>query len=153
MIAVVFDCNVILQAMLRRESPAFACLEGTERKNVRIQISAELLTEYRDVLSRDELCRKFPILKTAFIDEQFQQILARSDYWELVSSHVTLSRDPKDEPYLNLAVESNARYLVSRDRDLLDLMQDVAFTSAHPDLTICDPAQFLTILDALESTP
>ncbi len=32
------------------------------------------------------------------------------------------ARDPKDAPYLNLAIEAKADYLVTRDRDLLDLM-------------------------------
>ena len=41
-------------------------------------------------------------------------------------------RDRKDEPYLNLALEARARYLVSRDRDLLDLMSDEAFLRRIP---------------------
>ena len=32
------------------------------------------------------------------------------------------SRDAKDEPYLNLAIVARANFLVSRDKDLLDLM-------------------------------
>ena len=31
-------------------------------------------------------------------------------------------RDPKDEPYVNLAVAAAADYVVTRDKDLLDLM-------------------------------
>lgn len=38
-----------------------------------------------------------------------------------VPREVALDRDPKDEPYLNLACVSGAEYLVSRDADLLDL--------------------------------
>ena len=41
--------------------------------------------------------------------------------------HLVLERDRKDEPYLDLALSANARYLISRDKDLLDLMQDVQF--------------------------
>jgi len=37
------------------------------------------------------------------------------------------SRDPKDEKYIDLAVAMRANYLVSRDRGLLDLMNDRAF--------------------------
>jgi predicted nucleic acid-binding protein len=33
-------------------------------------------------------------------------------------------RDPNDEPYINLAIPARAKYLVSRDKDLLDLMSD-----------------------------
>ena len=40
-----------------------------------------------------------------------------------VPNPFSLPRDPKDEPYINLAIEMKADYLVSRDHDLLDLMK------------------------------
>lgn len=62
-----------------------------------------------------------------------------------------LPRDPKDEPYLNLAIAVGARYLVSRDNDLLDLMTDEspeasAFRQQYPNLTVLDPVSFLQAL-------
>lgn len=57
-------------------------------------------------------------------------------------------RDPKDEPYVNLAIVGGAKYLVSRDNDLLDLMHAEtvdghAFSQVYPSLTILDPVAFL----------
>ena len=54
-----------------------------------------------------------------------------------------LPRDPKDEPYIDLAVAAQARYLVSRDNDLLDLMGDAAFRQQFPELTVIDPVALL----------
>lgn len=65
-------------------------------------------------------------------------------------------RDPDDEPYLNLAIAAGASYLVSRDKDLLDLQ---AMTSEPgeelrmllPQISILDPLEFLrsvaTVID------
>ncbi|MHB1559977.1 MAG: putative toxin-antitoxin system toxin component, PIN family [Isosphaeraceae bacterium] len=65
-------------------------------------------------------------------------------------------RDPKDEPYINLAIAAQAVYLASRDRDLLDLMNDLTFTSQFPGIRVLDPAAWLREIaaeQALESGP
>ena len=59
-----------------------------------------------------------------------------------------LPRDPDDEPYLNLALEAGAQFLVTRDRDLLDLMrwdteEGRDFQSRFRELRILDPAAFI----------
>ena len=51
--------------------------------------------------------------------------------------------DPKDAPYVNLALATRATFLVSRDKDLLDLMKDAGFRERYPALVILDPAEFL----------
>ena len=60
-------------------------------------------------------------------------------------------RDPKDEPYINLAIAAGARHLVSRDADILDFAssasQDGARLRSHaPELQILDPVSFLAAL-------
>jgi len=60
-------------------------------------------------------------------------------------------RDPKDEPYINLAIASGASYLVSRDTDVLDLANPTNADGARlrhlaPLLQILDPLSFLTEL-------
>jgi predicted nucleic acid-binding protein len=55
-----------------------------------------------------------------------------------------LPRDPTDEPYLNLAIAVKASFLVTRDGDMLSLMQDDNFKSRYPSLAIIDPPAFLT---------
>jgi predicted nucleic acid-binding protein len=63
------------------------------------------------------------------------------------ASHVPetfkLERDPKDERYINLAIASTAAYLVTWDRDLLDLMDDKGFRRQFPGLTILEPPAVL----------
>ena len=65
-----------------------------------------------------------------------------------VPREFALERDPKDEPYLNLACRSGAEYLVTRDNDLLDLAVSssnagLALRQRFPRLRIVEPVAFL----------
>src|SRR5262249_47349626 len=62
-----------------------------------------------------------------------------------VPSLFSLPRDPDDEPYLNLAITADAGYLVTWDKDLLDLVQDAGFCAQYPRLTILNPVALLQI--------
>lgn len=57
------------------------------------------------------------------------------------------ARDPADEPYLNLAIAAKAAFLVSRDRDLLDLTghdaESKQFRQRFRFLKIIQPGLFL----------
>jgi predicted nucleic acid-binding protein len=59
------------------------------------------------------------------------------------SRSIRYPRDPDDEPFINLALVSEARYLVSRDKDLLDLAGDEGFQGSYPGLKILDPPALL----------
>lgn len=61
-------------------------------------------------------------------------------------------RDVKDEPYINLAIEVEAHYLVSRDNDLLDLMKwnredGREFQKRFRALRIVTPEEFLRVVE------
>jgi predicted nucleic acid-binding protein len=53
--------------------------------------------------------------------------------------------DDKDERYINLALASSAAYLVTWDKDLLDLMDDQGFRLQFPQLTILEPPALLRL--------
>jgi predicted nucleic acid-binding protein len=60
--------------------------------------------------------------------------------------------------YINLAIVTNAAYLVSRDKDLLDLMStstDIArqFRSRYPFLRIMTAAGFITAIESASAGP
>jgi predicted nucleic acid-binding protein len=59
---VVFDCMVFLQGAARQTSPAKACLDLAENGFVQLCLSAEIVAEVKDVLTRPEVQRKFPAL-------------------------------------------------------------------------------------------
>jgi putative PIN family toxin of toxin-antitoxin system len=109
----VFYCMVFLQGAARRESPSGICLLLAERGIVELCISAEILSEVVNVLNRSRVRSKFPALSDDVVEE-FVRVLRRiSTFFTDVPRQFVLTRDPKDEPYLNLAYHAQARYLVT----------------------------------------
>jgi putative PIN family toxin of toxin-antitoxin system len=145
---VVFDCNVFIQAVLSA-GPAFRCLALIEERRIELLLSPDVLAEARDVLYRPKLRRKNPQMTS----ERVERLLAFIAHHGVVIEHIakitSFPRDPKDEPYLNLSIAGKAHYLVSRDRDLLDLMTNSPeaqdFQRMHPGLKILSPEALLGV--------
>lgn len=145
---VVFDCGVFPQGLLSKAGPAVRCLELFEEDRIRLVISEDVLAEIKDVLSRPRLRRQNPRLTRSKAEELLENLYLKAEFVERVPQHFTFSRDPNDEPYLNLAIETEASFLVSRDNDLLDLMTDHSdtakdFRRRFRKVKIVDPVQFL----------
>jgi predicted nucleic acid-binding protein len=93
------------------------------------------------VIRRPQIRARFRTLTDDVVAEfiaRIERIAVRVDE---VATDITLARDPKDEPYINLAIQSQADYLVSRDRDLLEGADAIAKNT--PSLRILDPVAFL----------
>ncbi len=149
----VFDCMVFLQGAGRPSGPARACFRLVEEGQVTLCLSTPILAEVRDVLTRPKTLRRFPLVTPEWVETFLQNVESKALLLPEVPPTFTLERDPKDEPYLNLALAVQASYLVSRDRDLLDLMEDENLRQRHPDLTILDPASFLKALSQQGESP
>ncbi|MFA9391961.1 MAG: putative toxin-antitoxin system toxin component, PIN family [Prolixibacteraceae bacterium] len=81
--------------------------------------SKELIEEFLSVVSR-------PKFQRYFSNKNIQRLLLLFDeYGQLsdVQSNLSICRDKKDDFLLNLAVDSQADYLVSGDADLLVLVK------------------------------
>jgi len=156
LIAAVFDCNVFLQAAAREKSVAAACLRLVEQGLVQLYLSEEILAEVEEVLYRPEIRTHFPSLTDEVIEAFLLRLRKSAQILRHVPKRFSYSRDPDDVPYINLAVEMNADYLVSRDRDLLDLMTayDVEakeFRQRFRPLRVIEPLEFLQEVRRLEN--
>lgn len=148
---VVFDCGVFLQGLISKSGPAVACLELVEQEKIKLIISEDILAEIKDVLSRPRLRQRNPDLTDEKVEQLIEMLLEKGEFFKKVPHHFSYSRDPNDEPYINLAIESNAVFLVSRDNDLLDLMTGYTdeckdFRRRFRGLTIVNPVEFLAII-------
>ena len=114
-------------------------------------MSEAILSEIKDVISRNDLKKLSPYLTDEKAEALIDLILEKAEFVEDVPHHFTYARDKSDEPYLNLAIETGAGFLVARDRDLLDLMTDHTaeakeFRQRFRQLKIVDPVEFLQII-------
>jgi putative PIN family toxin of toxin-antitoxin system len=115
---------VCLQAAAREESTAAACLRLAENHHVQLFISRAIIKEVENVLSRDYIRARFKTLTDKSVQAFIARLREAADLIRVVPRHFKYEhRDVKDEPYINLAIETQAHYLVSRDNDLLDLMK------------------------------
>lgn len=146
---VVFDCNVFVQGIANRRSAARAAMRFFFDGEISLFVSEAILREVRDVLGRDELRRKLPAINDRVVNALVLKLEARAVITTNVPEEYHYDRDPNDEKYLNLAIVSNASYLVSKDDDLLDLIStntDVAlrFRTRYPFLQILTASDFIT---------
>ena len=139
----VFDCVVLLQAAANANGAAGACLAFVETGQVNLFLSPAILDEARDVLSRPETRKRFPQLTEEMVDRFLLKVTTLAIVVHDVPAAMQLPRDPTDEPYLNLAIATQASFVVSRDKDLLSIMEDEIFRTAFPALSIVDPKTFL----------
>ena len=119
---VVFDCNVLLQAAAREKSIAAKCLNLAESGLIRLYLSREVLAEAEDVLNRPEVRAHFPELGDEIVGAFLKRLQKISVLVRSVPKKFSYPRDEDDEPYINLAVAAGADFIISRDKDLLDLM-------------------------------
>jgi uncharacterized protein len=150
-IKVVFDCNILIQAAANSQNPASACFRLAESRAIELFVSEITLAELEEVLNRDYIKEYF-----RYTDEVIAEFLERvKDVGTIVlkvPQVFTLPRDVDDEIYVNLAVVTEADYIVTRDKDLIDLMTGFDFESKQfrqkfRPLKVVQPLDFLRIVE------
>jgi len=148
-IRAVYDCVVFLQGAGRRGNAARKCLDLVDAAIVQLCLSLAVLAEIDDVLHRPEILAKFPLLQSQDSRTLLRAARNQALFLADVPKAFCLPRDPDDEPYTDLAIAADARYLVTwNDRHLIYLMRQetpegVEFCRRFPHLKIVDPPTFL----------
>ena len=115
MMPVVFDCGVVMAGVGWRSEPHL-CLFTAGRNSLPF-VTADILAEYERTLKRMEGEKLFKQSPWAL----FHWFTAKCLTVEPAPLGKQRSRDPKDDPYLACALAARARFIISRDQDLLDL--------------------------------
>lgn len=99
--------------------------------------------EILEVLARPEIRGKFRMLEKLDLPK-ILEIIRQAETVEL-NRVPRVSRDTKDDPFLATAKAAQADYLVSADKDLLDLKE-------YEGIPIIDAEAFLRILEGSKSS-
>lgn len=128
---VVLDTNVFLSGLFSSTSTPARAVERAVRED-RILVSAETLRELAEQLLSQKFDRYVPSeRRLALLD----RLAPNLEVVEIVQQ-VRASRDPKDDAFLEVAVNGSADLIVTGDRDLIAL---------HPfrGIDIVRPADYL----------
>lgn len=111
----IIDTNLWLSFIISKKQNLLDPLLFTG--NVRLLFSTELITEIQQTIAKPKLRKYF---ETNAIEEMFSAFEPFIDLIE-VASVITVCRDPKDNFLLALAKDGKADYLLTGDKDLLEL--------------------------------
>jgi uncharacterized protein len=116
----VIDTNILVSGLIRKQGLPGQVLRRLRDGDFSIIYSVPIMVEVVDVLSRPQIQRKYQVMSddiTALIN----LVRLRG---ELVSPNrkIDTCRDPKDNRFLEAAIEGNADMIVSGDKDLLDMV-------------------------------
>ena len=145
---VVFDCNVLVQALASPTGPAAGCLRLLDSNQIDVFVSRAVLNEFRAVMNYPSVREKFVHIKDEHIAKFIDHLLFRATFVHPVPHLFDYQRAVQDEPYIDLAAAADAELLVSRDDDLLSLATSheliaKEFRQRFPRLKILTPVQLL----------
>ena len=127
----VFDTNTLISALLLPDSqPAHAVKKGIHEG--KISVSRDTLSELADVLSRTKFDHYISVEDRKDYFRYFSRVVEEVE----IIRKVTICRDPKDNKFLEVAVNGQAKIIITGNKDLLVL---------HPyqSIEIISPAQYL----------
>ena len=115
---VIIDTNIYIYAFVFDKAilnlTSFSLLKGY------VCTSDEIYAELIDKFLKGRVAKISKSFELARAEE-FLETIKNQAHFTQVTEKVTICRDPKDNKFLELAKTINAEYIISGDRDLLDL--------------------------------
>ena len=127
----VLDTNLVVSAVLIKQSISRRAFDKAGHEG-QILLSMAVIVELNDVLKRE----KFNKYLTESERLGFLNILLHEAELIQISEPISECRDPKDDKFLELAVNGQADAIIAGDQDLLVL-------NPFREISIVDPHQFL----------
>ena len=139
---IVVDTNVLISGFYAiKDSPSFQIIFAIRQQKLILVTSPQILNEVEEVINRERIIK---LLKTTSVLRKkiISQITSMSDITDGKQLFEIVGRDRKDDKFLACAVEAQADYIITGDKDLLVIKE---FKGTQ----IITPRKFLDILNKI----
>ena len=113
---IVIDTNVIISGIFFGGYPR-KILETVADKQISAYATTEIINEYYEII--DEMIKR----KQGRINNSVLSQLVSKLKIIQSSSSINICRDPDDNKFIECAIDANALYIISGDKDLLDIQK------------------------------
>ena len=131
---IVLDTNCLISS-LSRSSDYYNVWYGLHKGKYMLCVSNEILTEYQEIIAKKT---------TPLIAENVIQFLINSAFVEFVTPYFhfnLITSDPDDNKFVDCAIASNAKYIVSNDKHY-NILKEIPY----PKIDVITIQEFLDIL-------
>ncbi len=135
---VAIDTNVFISTIIKPENRVGMVVVRMRNGEYTLLYSQEMLEELTRVITRDKIWKKYKLTDDTF--NAFLNSIIEHGERVQVFTVVNICRDPDDNLLLALALDGKADYVVSGDKDLLDLIR-------IQNIPIITPAAFLATFE------
>ena len=127
---IVLDTNVFISGIFFSGPPS-DILKAWENLNFQIVLSQDILDEYQRVAN--ELSSKFPSVDIVPIIEM---VTIHGQFVDTQDIDITVCEDPDDNKFIECAIASNSKIIVSGDKHLLKL-------TGYKSIAVLNPRNFV----------
>lgn len=131
----VIDTSTLISAIGWKKGKPRKILNLCLNKEFTLLISGETMKELMGVLSRN----KFNFIEKE-LKEEFLILLRETSEMVKVITSINKCKDPKDNMFIELAIDGGADYIISSDEDLLSL-------DKVNNIKIITPSEFLRLIE------
>ncbi len=117
----ILDTNIVVRGFINLQSSSGKILRACQRRQVIPLLSRAILSEYRDILRRPIILESYPELEHARVRDAIERLIYVSEFHRRIRTRFLFPRDPKDSPFLELAIAGSATHLITTDKDMLSL--------------------------------
>lgn len=135
---VVADTNVLISGLLGiKNSPSARILQAIRTQKVILVTSPLIMEEVSNVINRERIVKVIKMTKRERI-KFIEMLIERSDMTPGRKLPQVIGRDEKDDKFLVCAIEGKADYIITGDKDLLDLGE-------YEGIKIITPRKFMAL--------